>query len=32
MPKAISYAEGEIFDYDEHLKVEAQKELERNIK
>jgi hypothetical protein len=31
MPKFISYAEGEIFDYDEHLKVEATKELERNI-
>jgi hypothetical protein len=31
MPKAILYGEGEIFDYDEHLKVEAQKELERNV-
>lgn len=30
MPKYISYAEGELFDYDEHLKVEAQKELDRN--
>jgi hypothetical protein len=31
MPKYISYEEGEIFDFDEHQKVEAQKELERNI-
>ena len=30
MPKYISFAEGEFFDYDEHIKVEAQKELERN--
>jgi hypothetical protein len=30
MPKYISRAEGELFDYDEHLKVEAAKELARN--
>ncbi len=31
MPTYISWADGEKFDYDEHLKVEAQKELDRNV-
>jgi hypothetical protein len=30
MPNYISWNKGELFDYDEHLKVESQKELERN--